>query len=506
MGLQFGSTGRIGLAGVSSAWMKAVLAVALLLICGVVGVLLYGARGAELQRASTEASNLSAAITQDLARNIELYDLSIQGVIEGVTRPSVMAAPKDLRQLILFDRAATAPFLGAMLVIDTAGNVVLDSASIEPRSTNYKDRDYFEAHAKASDIGLYVSQPLQSRTDGQWIMALSRRVNNPDGTFGGVVVGTLRLEYVHQLFARMKLGRSGSLTLFRTDGTIMMREPFNPADLGRNLHQSRLFDLLHDAPGGEYQSKSIFDGVQRLFHYQRVGALPLVQTVGLSLDDIYAEWWHKAIGISAVLIACCAMIAALTAALKAELRRRAVAEAALVLLAEEDGLTGTANRRRFDKVLAEELSRAVRHRTSLSLLMIDADQFKLYNDSFGHVGGDQALAALGACLKARAQRPGDLAARYGGEEFAIILPHTDANGAMEVAEAVRRDVLEMNIAHPRSDLGRFSVSVGVASVVPGGVATPNDLIAAADAALYASKTAGRNRSTLQQHDLEAQVA
>ena len=472
-----------------------VLGVALCLICAVVGDLLYSARTLEVTRASTDASNLSAAIAQDVARNVELFDLSIQGVVDGLSDPAVAVLPRRLQQLVLFDRAATAPYLGAILVLDEHADLVMDSRRPDVARVNYLDRDYFQAQAARADLGLFISRPLISRTDGQPIIGLSRRISKPDGSFGGVVAGTLHLEYLHQLFSKMKLGPNGSITLFQTDGTLIMREPFDPTMIGRAVKPAELFEHLAKAPEGEYQAASAVDGVERLIRYRRIGALPLVQTVAVSIADIYADWWRRASVIVGVLALCCTIIVVLAQGLKRELRGRTLAEAALLLLAEEDGLTGIANRRHFDDVLRAEWLKAARTRKPLSLLMIDADHFKAYNDAFGHLKGDAALKQVAACLKRHISLPQHLAARYGGEEFAVILPETDAAGALATAEAIRCGVLDLSLPHPQSELHRLSISVGTATLVPEAVRECTDLVARADAALYASKAGGRNRST-----------
>jgi diguanylate cyclase (GGDEF)-like protein len=482
------------ISGIPLNWIGLILGSSLLMVCAGVGLLLKGSRDVETAKASTAASNIAAAITQDLSRNIELYDLSLQGVLEGLADQDVMASSPRLRQLILFDRAATAPFLGAIFVLDSEGTVTIDSASTPPRKVNYADQEDFKEQARRPGLGLFISGPRRSRSAGETTIGLSRRIDKPDGSFGGIVLGTLRLEYVHRLLARIRQDSRSSITLFRDDGTILMREPFNGADIGRVVRPTFLLGGLAAASEGEYTSLSVYDGVRRLFHYRRVGETSLVLSVGLSLQDIYADWWRKVVGISCVLAVCFAIIIALAAGLKAELRRRAAAEAALGVLAREDSLTGLANRRHFDEVLMAAWHAIHRSETPLSLLMIDVDRFKTFNDRLGHLAGDEALSALGACFRDIIRREGDLVARYGGEEFAVILPHTDADGAMRVAEILRRAVAALEIKHPGIDGGRMTVSIGIATATPMVEMTVADLIATADAALYDAKAKGRNRS------------
>jgi len=171
------------------------------------------------------------------------------------------------------------------------------------------------------------------------------------------------------------------------------------------------------------------------------------------------------------------------------------AQTALQELANCDGLTGLANRRQFDKTLKLEWSRAVREGTPLSLLMVDVDHFKLYNDTYGHQGGDACLQFVaGAMADEQRLRVSDMVARYGGEEFAVILPATPLDGAIVVAERMRESIDGLHLVHTRSSSApHVTVSIGAACLVPTRHSDPTRLIAAADAALYRAKREGRNR-------------
>lgn len=163
-------------------------------------------------------------------------------------------------------------------------------------------------------------------------------------------------------------------------------------------------------------------------------------------------------------------------------------------LSHLDGLTGIANRREFDKSLQREWSRMQELGQPLGLLMIDVDVFKLYNDSCGHQAGDECLKAVAKAISATMLRQSDLAARYGGEEFACILPNTDLEGAVHLAESVRRAVMSLAIAHPASPVAAcVTVSVGVAAMVPVAGIEPSTLLRIADKCLYVAKQAGRNQ-------------
>lgn len=181
------------------------------------------------------------------------------------------------------------------------------------------------------------------------------------------------------------------------------------------------------------------------------------------------------------------MLAEANATLEAANRR-------LQVLAQQDGLTGLANRRRFDELLAEEFRRARRQRLPLSLLLLDADHFKAYNDCYGHPGGDECLRQISSAIRQALRRPGDHAARYGGKEFVVLLPATDEAGALIVAEQIRAGVAGLAIEHAASPDRIVTVSIGTGSLLPVTAGhCAGQLIAGADEALYRAKAAGRNR-------------
>lgn len=163
-------------------------------------------------------------------------------------------------------------------------------------------------------------------------------------------------------------------------------------------------------------------------------------------------------------------------------------------MARLDGLTGVANRRTFDDLLLREWRRQARTGQSLAVIMIDVDHFKQFNDTYGHGVGDRCLKEVTKAAEGALQRPADLVARYGGEEFAVLLPDTNLEGAMAVAEGIRAAILALDIPHSRSSAAAcVTVSLGVACMVPAPDQEPSALLKAADEQLYATKSDGRNR-------------
>jgi diguanylate cyclase (GGDEF)-like protein/PAS domain S-box-containing protein len=170
-------------------------------------------------------------------------------------------------------------------------------------------------------------------------------------------------------------------------------------------------------------------------------------------------------------------------------------------LATEDSLTRIANRRCFDICLTREWYRLRREQGPLSLLLIDVDHFKLYNDTFGHNSGDRVLKAVAQVLARTLRRSTDLVARYGGEEFAIILPHTDVEGALQVAHQIAENMIQLGIPHaPSASNPYLTLSLGLACVIPNQYLSPKKLVGKADEALYQAKQQGRNRTVVYRED------
>jgi len=165
-------------------------------------------------------------------------------------------------------------------------------------------------------------------------------------------------------------------------------------------------------------------------------------------------------------------------------------------MASMDGLTGLANRRLFDEILKKELLRAKRNNSTISLIMADIDNFKDYNDNYGHQAGDQCLKKIAKTIEETTNRPADLAARYGGEEFSIILPDTNKEGAIKIAEKIRENIISLEIEHAKSDVAEYvTLSLGVnSSKINSEIDDKRieEFIEKADKALYKAKENGRN--------------
>ena len=460
------------------------------------GLMLADLRRDAWDKAEQTSKNLVQVLERDIARNVEMYDLSIQAAVDNLKTPGLPDLTPELRQLILFDRAATARDMGVMIVIDEHGDITADIDAVPPRKGNYLDREYFQVHRARAGLGLYVGRPIVSRLTGERMLPVSRRINKPDGTFGGVVLGSMKLSYFTRLFSQIDLGRDSAINLYLNDGTRIMRHPYDEADIGVNIAGTQTFQgFLQDA-GGSFVHTSARDGVERHYTYTRVGGVPLILNVALSTHAIEAEWRSKAIVIGGIVLVLCGLTIALSLLFGRELRRREAMQAELERLSLTDTLTKLPNRRAFEDAFTRATDNARRSGKPLSLLIVDADHFKRFNDRYGHQIGDEVLQGLARCLSASVHRPHDLVCRIGGEEFAILLPQTDQPGALRIAAKVHAEISALTVDSAGLGMGAVTVSIGLASAVPTGAeptALP-ELYRLADGALYEAKAGGRNQT------------
>jgi diguanylate cyclase (GGDEF)-like protein len=450
-------------------------------------VMLDMRRGEEaLARQTLE--NLASTIDADISRNVELYDLSLRAVANNMVMPEIKDISRPIRHLILFDHAATAKHFGAIQVFDADGKLTIDASTLDPVSDNRADEEFFKVHRDRPDAGLFISRPMLHR--GAYAIVLSRRITDADARFLGVVAGSIRFSYFHDLFGRLILDPDDTITLLRPDRTIIMRRPFDLDVIGKNLGERPSWNPANLKSGGSYSGVGPVDSIPRMY-VRRSGTSPLFVVVGKPLASIFSLWLTQATRIAAVMMALIVFVLAVTMFLAREMGRRARAEDKLEELATTDALTGLKNRRKFDAEIDAEWRRATRHKTPIALLMIDADHFKSYNDNFGHQAGDQMLVGIAICISDSVRRAGDCAARYGGEEFAVLLPGLSSAEAVRVAETIRLKVQEWSDGTTVA-----TVSIGIAGLMPTPAMDWSILVKAADEALYAAKANGRNQSVL----------
>jgi diguanylate cyclase (GGDEF)-like protein len=470
---------------------------------------LAAARQRTLAEVDTGNRNLAQTLNTYAEGVITQSSMLLLGIAERLETEGASEAHLQRLQHLVNRQEHLLNQLNELLIVDAQGRWLMSSKGLFTPGAHSADRSYFTHHRDHASTGIFIGPPIRSRSTGEWVLTISRRYTDARGQFAGVVVVALGIENFLKLFGKIEIGEQGAIALTTAGGQLLVRHPFREQDLGRDFSQSPNF-LRHyaGAMAGTASFRSALDGTERIYAFLRSERYPLMTTVALGRDEAMGAW-RRQVGLTlAVVLGLSLAIALIGWRLMAAIRQRASAECSLVsareelldanrrleVLATQDPLTGLANRRRFDEVLGSELRRAARASHPLSLLLIDLDHFKAYNDAYGHVAGDACLRAVCTALGEALHRPGDLAARYGGEELAVVLPDTGREGACQLAEQVLARIAALDIAHHASSFGRVSASIGVASVQGSGAqAGVLSLIEAADSALYRAKAAGRNR-------------
>ncbi|MGF6505583.1 diguanylate cyclase [Paraburkholderia sp. 32] len=456
-----------------------------------------------LDHARQTSQNLVSIISADLARNVEIYSLSLQSMVDAAGDPLTWTLPVPVRQAMLFDRATTAAFLGGAYIVGADGEVAAAQYADANTTVHLDDREYFQVHQRNPAAGLYFSHPFMSRLrGGKLSIALTRRIDDAQGRFAGIALLAIRIEYFQHLLDRIDTGEQGSVFIVMADGTLLARKPIDARAIGTSVAKSPTFAPMTVHDSGSYVSVSRVDGVRRIFTYTHVPGTPLIVAVAPAVDDVLAPWQRRSHVAAALTISFGSVFVLVSWLLAFALRDKQRAQAALLRLAATDPLTGLNNRRVLDKRLDDEWKRARRENKPLSVLFIDIDHFKRFNDTYGHESGDEVLVAVADCIASVVRRSADLVARYGGEEFAVVLPDTTAQGAFAVAEQIRRKVENQVIVRGHDAPQAVTVSVGCATALPSATDVANglELMAAADGQLYVAKNEGRNRTRSAQWD------
>ncbi|WP_143523639.1 diguanylate cyclase [Pararhizobium arenae] len=473
---------------------SAVLLVTLSGFIALFALLLSDQRHQDWVQAEVAANNLGVSVQREILQTFHGADQALMSVRELLrVDPNFRFDPQKRRAFL--GGSGSEVGIGEIHILDARGELKLSSETSPRLRTNFANEAFFFTQERSRQDLLFTAKTVGVSPLKEPAVILSRRLTDATGKFSGVAVFSLRLSSFMPLFSSLELGNKGAISLYGTDGTLLLRAPEIPGTVGANYVASDIFWKLATAEKS-FVAPSAIDGVERLFNVGRVAVLPLIVTVGLSVEEIYAGWLRLASMTAVSFLALAACVVFLSVMLAREFQFRRKSEMRYRRLAHIDELTGLFNRRRFDICLDEAFSNAQAGARPLSVIMIDVDRFKLFNDFYGHQKGDECLRAIAQTIRDRLDRETDTVARYGGEEMAIILPDTDASLADVIAEDVRRAIEELAIEHARSSLGRVTASFGVATFEPTGHDGPQNadaLVAAADEALYGAKRSGRNR-------------
>lgn len=470
---------------------------------------IFISRRQTLNEINTSITNLTHTLdtyTEGVIRQTEILINNISDTIEVYGMD--VSQQENLKKII----SGQEKFIGSLnniVIYDTRGEKFVALYDNIQGGSNVADRIFFIHHQNIDSKEVFIGPPIISRTNGAWVLSVSRRIENAKGVFQGVIVITLRVKNFLELYGKIDIGHSGVIALTSDSGVLLIRYPYSEKYIGQVLLNSPLFTTyLKQHDSGTARTTSRFDKVERIYSFQRNLHYGLVTTVAVGLDEAMSSWRHQTEWLAFIVlmltggIVCSGYWLILDFRKKAKISRDLskakdsliLANAQLMVMATEDALTGLANRRRFDDELLVEVSRCARINGFISLLLIDVDYFKKYNDNYGHLAGDECLGKIGGILKNSIRRTGELAARYGGEEFVVLLPGTDITGANVVAQRIMANLEKENIPHAHNPLGRVTVSIGIfSSPADLLIGKEEQLIFNADTALYQAKAAGRHQ-------------
>ena len=469
----------------------------------------WSSRQAQIHQTEVATSNVARMVGAQVETAMKTTTMALANMVERVEHDGAGEYAMTRLQAHLVELTRTTPELHGLFVYDAEGRWLATSLTEQIQGDN-SDRAYFQYHRTHADKGIYIGHPVRSRSTGVWVLPVSRRIDHPDGSFGGVALVTLKVNFFERIYDELNVGRTGTVLLALDDGTVIYRRPFDAKLIGTNLSGGAVFQAIRRQSAGSAFLVARVDNIERLYSFRRVDDFAFVIAVGQTKDELLGNWRRSSIliGLAVLLIGAVFALFARKLIRKFIIRDRLDAKLrafshdlqrdnlGLQQLAHTDKLTGLANRRRFDEILEHELRRAQRAGASLALILIDVDFFKKFNDRYGHPAGDACLQAVAGVLAGQVNRNRDLPARYGGEEFAVVLPDTDAAGAMAVAERLRHEIEALRLPHHESPFDVVTASLGVSAIAPGAGDSPDPLglVARADRHLYQAKHAGRNRS------------
>jgi diguanylate cyclase (GGDEF)-like protein len=497
-----------------------------------------------LEQTRQERIDDAATETLDLARRgadgqREII-VTAKALLQVLARAYVgMIATGTTCNFFLSDLTASMPSVNGMSIADADGRIMCSTIP-NVVGINLSDRPHFQTAMETGEfaVGNYVVGRLTRKPT----FAAAYPTQAIDGSVRAAVVTSINLQWVTALIASLERRQGSSVLLIDSMGTVIAGDPSTSALTGKRIDDTAFFKSLGHGDEGTVRGEGV-DGIRRIFGFVRVPSSDARLVVGLNEAELLQRidreilLAYLQLGFFGLLVLLMAWFggerlivapirslartaerigrgdlqarparqawakefAPLAAALNDMARKLADREqelrdanSHLEELASSDALSGLANRRGFDARLAADWQRSGKLNRPIALLMIDVDHFKQFNDRYGHVEGDVCLRRIGKLLRETATGEDDLPARYGGEEFALLLPGADMDMALNVGERLRDAVEGLCIAHASSPEGQVTISIGVASLVPGVGQDAEHLVEAADIALYAAKRRGRN--------------
>jgi len=597
-------------------------------VCGFLGLIVWGEYSSwksQVARIEAELVQTAKALVQHADDTIDMAKFPLSGLMTQIDQER---SDPDLASKItgaMRRQVDTTPWLDTLSVVGPDGRMIATSSQIPTQSMNFADRDYFKFHQSSVTRQPVLGKPVKSKLSGEWILPITQRISNADGSFGGVALASITAVDFVKFFESFSSGSEGSFQLIRADGIVLSRQPFVESLMATDVSGYDLFKVhLKRGDEGSYHYASPVDGTQRIGGFYQSQHSGLVGLAAASQSEALSAWMKSAhqrwmsglvvvtitgilawrwrrqamlrrageallvareaefrllaegssdliqrfngLGVREYLSPSCREIYGVEAeqmigtsvldnlheddregvvqmmnrlrsgsmrenmivrrkradgkqiwlettlnrlpgavsdtkdirivAVTRDVTRQKKLQEELDQLANTDELTQLANRRSFNIHFDDMVERATAQKSSLSLLMIDADRFKFFNDTYGHAAGDDCLKAIAQVALGSIRRANDLVARYGGEEIAVLLPDTDVAGAERVAQTIRQRVANLRVPHEKNiPWGHVTISIGTATLDPdeAGLLTASELFDRADQALYQAKNAGRNQ-------------
>ncbi|QHJ00797.1 diguanylate cyclase [Xylophilus rhododendri] len=280
-------------------------------IAALFGMVVLDGRHDVTQNMRHSNANLSNTVEENIRRTLDFYDRSMLGVREEVGKPEVMALPPDIRNRVVFDKAVAVNGVSNMTVADASGQVTMSSnPKLAASNISIADRAYFIHHRDNLDPGLTISEPLLSKLDNQAVIILTRRIDLPDHSFGGVIALSLKLHSLDELFNAVNLGDGGRITLLREDGVVLARFPSDKETAGSSLADSPVIRRFK-AGENNFETFSSVDGVQRFYVLKRITRYPLIISVAQATDLAYSAWRQRTLSqgliVLTLLVGCLAL-------------------------------------------------------------------------------------------------------------------------------------------------------------------------------------------------------
>lgn len=385
-------------------------------------------------------------------------------------------------------------------IIDINGQSVISSIKNLP-PINISDRLFFQTTVQTKQS--FISPAIVTRVPGNpTLFHITKPILNNEGNLIAIIVVGIEVKHITEFYGLIGFGVNPTVSIFKGNGDILARYPHTERYIGKNLSKGALFaQQLIKSPQGIFTNISALDGKKRLAAYMTVKNLDLIIYTGIEEDIAFQDWKQRSLRLIYTLLATLIVVGSiLYFAYKLVMQKIVLKQKNHTLkndnddlhdLAHFDSLTKIANRRTFDKFLQNAWQQHTQEKNNLSVLLIDVDLFKPYNDHYGHPQGDICLHKIAQTLQASLHREVDLVARYGGEEFVVVLK-TNSTDAALVAQRMILAVENLQLIHEYSPIKPFvTISVGIASDQH--AKTIDEIVSFADQALYNAKKNGKNQ-------------